>query len=105
MSERDAIAVLDKWAKRTGRAPTPAGPGPASKLVPTTQEQRREVLASGVRWPLYYDRRRRGQTHEQALENVDRRRLPRKPCCPYCGAPRVHTSMPEHGSEQRKGAS
>lgn len=35
------------------------------------------VEESGMAWELYRDRRRRGQTHEEAMAGVDKRRLRR----------------------------
>lgn len=46
------------------------GPGRGSESSPL----RAEVEALGLRWDLYYERRRRGRTHEEAIAGVDRRR-------------------------------
>jgi len=57
--------------------------------TPPKSDARLAVEAAGMRWELYRSRRKRGYSHEEAMAMGDRR----------------HTSMPEHGAEERKGAS
>lgn len=73
-----------------GRAPWKAG---------RDGRLRAEVEALGVDWERYRSRRRLGQTHEQAMTGVDRRKSRRGPCCPTCG----HRLTNGHEPRERKG--
>lgn len=82
--ERDAAAVLDAWARSIGRL-AERGRHHASRSRGRRFQvgqrgggrrspQRLAVEALGVPWELYRDRRRRGLTHDEAIQGVDRRR-------------------------------
>lgn len=57
-----------------GRVPFAAARGPQGVRKTAL---RLDVEASGVAWELYRDRRRRGQTHAEAMAGVDKRRMRR----------------------------
>jgi hypothetical protein len=85
--------MLSTWAGAreacTGMAEFRAGRGqPIGGGGSTPSPLRAAVVAAGVSWSAYETRRRRGQSHEQAMAALRD----------------GHTSMPEHDSEQRKGS-